>query len=140
MSFHGGFLGCVVAVCGSPGTAACPMLSLGDLTCAVGPIGLFLGRIANFVNGELWGRPTDVPWAMIFPGGGPLPRHPSQLYEAGLEGLVLLVILALMHPRRRAAAPRSHHRLVCDGLRGDSARSANSSASPTRSSVFCGAA
>ena len=68
------------------------------------PIGLFLGRIANFINGELWGRPTDVPWAMVFPGGGPLPRHPSQLYEATLEGLVLFVVLAMHDPRRRAEA------------------------------------
>jgi phosphatidylglycerol:prolipoprotein diacylglycerol transferase len=73
-----------------------PVLSLGDVTCAVGPIGLFLGRIANFINGELWGRPApDVPWAMVFPGGGILPRHPSQLYEAGLEGLALLALLAV---------------------------------------------
>jgi phosphatidylglycerol:prolipoprotein diacylglycerol transferase len=57
---------------------------------------LFLGRIANFINDELWGRSTDVPWAMIFPSGGPLPRHPSQLYEAALEGLALLVVLALL--------------------------------------------
>jgi phosphatidylglycerol:prolipoprotein diacylglycerol transferase len=57
---------------------------------------LFLGRLANFVNGELWGRPTDVPWAMVFPTGGPVPRHPSQLYEATLEGLVLLVVLGLL--------------------------------------------
>ncbi|HEX4368981.1 MAG TPA: prolipoprotein diacylglyceryl transferase, partial [Rhodopila sp.] len=71
-------------------------LSLGDVTCAVGPIGLFLGRLANFINGELWGRPSDVPWAMVFPHGGPLPRHPSQLYEATLEGLVLLAILAIL--------------------------------------------
>ena len=55
---------------------------------------MFLGRIANFINGELWGRPTDVPWAMVFPGAGPLPRHPSQLYEAALEGIVLLAVLA----------------------------------------------
>ena len=60
------------------------------------PIGLFLGRLANFINGELWGRPSDVPWAMVFPTGGPLPRHPSQLYEATLEGLVLLVVLGLL--------------------------------------------
>jgi phosphatidylglycerol:prolipoprotein diacylglycerol transferase len=73
-----------------------PVLSLGDLTCGVGPIGLFLGRIANFINGELWGRPSDVPWAMVFPGGGPLPRHPSELYEATLEGLVLFIVLALL--------------------------------------------
>jgi len=71
------------------------ILSLGDITCAVGTIGLLLGRLANFINGELWGRTTDVPWAMVFPGGGPLPRHPSQLYEATLEGLVLLGILGL---------------------------------------------
>ena len=58
--------------------------------------GLFLGRLANFINGELWGRPTDVPWAIVFPNGGPLPRHPSQLYEATLEGLVLLFVLWLL--------------------------------------------
>ena len=96
MSFHGGFTGCVVAVVLFARSRGIPILSLGDVTCAVGPIGLFLGRLANFVNGELWGRPTDVPWAMIFPGGGPIPRHPSQLYEASLEGLALLAFLALM--------------------------------------------
>jgi phosphatidylglycerol---prolipoprotein diacylglyceryl transferase len=93
MSFHGGFTGCVVAVVLFSVKRRIPMLSLGDVTCAVGPIGLFLGRIANFINGELWGRPTDVPWAMVFPGAGPLPRHPSQLYEAALEGLVLFAVL-----------------------------------------------
>jgi phosphatidylglycerol:prolipoprotein diacylglycerol transferase len=96
MSFHGGFLGCVLAVVLFARYRGIPMLSLGDITCAVGPIGLFLGRLANFVNGELWGRPTDVPWAMVFPGGGPLARHPSQLYEAGLEGIVLFIVLALL--------------------------------------------
>jgi phosphatidylglycerol---prolipoprotein diacylglyceryl transferase len=96
MSFHGGFTGCVVAVIAFAWKRGIPFLSLGDLTCAVGPIGLFLGRLANFINGELWGRPADVPWAMIFPGGGPLPRHPSQLYEATLEGLVLLAVLAVL--------------------------------------------
>ena len=95
MSFHGGFTGCVIAVVLFARSRGISILSLGDVTCAVGPIGLFLGRIANFINGELWGRPTDVPWAMIFPGGGPIPRHPSQLYEATLEGLVLFAILAL---------------------------------------------
>jgi len=96
MSFHGGFTGCVIAVILFARSRGIRVLSLGDVTCAVGPIGLFLGRIANFINGELWGRPTDVPWAMVFPGGGPLPRHPSQLYEATMEGIVLFVILALM--------------------------------------------
>ena len=93
MSFHGGFIGCALAVILFARSRGIAVLSLGDLTCAVGPIGLFLGRIANFINGELWGRPSDVPWAMMFPGGGPLPRHPSQLYEAALEGLVLFVII-----------------------------------------------
>jgi phosphatidylglycerol:prolipoprotein diacylglycerol transferase len=96
MSFHGGFIGCVVAVIAFATRRGIPMLTLGDLTCAVGPVGLFLGRIANFINGELWGRPADVPWAMVFPGGGPLPRHPSQLYEAFFEGVVLFSILALL--------------------------------------------
>ena len=98
MSFHGGFLGCVAAVMLFCWKNNLSILSLGDITTAVGPIGLFLGRLANFINSELWGRPADssVPWAMVFPNGGPLPRHPSQLYEAGLEGIVLFTILALM--------------------------------------------
>ena len=98
MSFHGGFLGCVVAVIWFARRNHVPILSLGDMTTAVAPIGLFLGRIANFINCELWGRPADLslPWAMVFPTGGPLPRHPSQLYEAGLEGIVLFTILAVM--------------------------------------------
>ena len=95
MSFHGGFVGCVLAVVLFARWRNISILSLGDLTCAVAPIGLLLGRLANFVNGELWGRPTDVPWAMVFPTGGPLPRHPSQLYEATLEGLVLLLVLLI---------------------------------------------
>ena len=98
MSFHGGFLGCVAAVMLFARKNGISILSLGDLTTAVGPIGLFLGRLANFINSELWGRPADasVPWAMVFPNGGPLPRHPSQLYEAGLEGILLFAILAVM--------------------------------------------
>jgi phosphatidylglycerol:prolipoprotein diacylglycerol transferase len=98
MSFHGGFLGCVVAVIVFSRRNGLPILSLGDIVTAVGPIGLFLGRLANFINSELWGRPADssVPWAMIFPNGGPIPRHPSQLYEATLEGVVLFTILAVM--------------------------------------------
>jgi len=95
MSFHGGFAGCVAAVLLFARSRGISILSLGDLTCAAGPIGLFLGRLANFINSELWGRPTDVPWAIVFPGAGPLPRHPSQLYEAALEGLLLFVVLAI---------------------------------------------
>jgi phosphatidylglycerol:prolipoprotein diacylglycerol transferase len=96
MSFHGGFLGCVLAVVVFARLRGISFLSLGDVTCAVAPIGLFLGRLANFINGELWGRVADVPWAIVFPNAGPLPRHPSQLYEATLEGIVLFVVLAVM--------------------------------------------
>jgi phosphatidylglycerol:prolipoprotein diacylglycerol transferase len=105
MSFHGGFLGCVLAVVLFAWKRGIPFLSVGDLTCAAGPPGIFLVRLANFVNGELWGRPTDVPWAMIFPlDRDQLPRHPSQLYEATLEGLVLLLILYVLI--RRGALKR----------------------------------
>ncbi|WP_316175477.1 prolipoprotein diacylglyceryl transferase [Bradyrhizobium sp. SZCCHNRI1073] len=99
MSFHGGFMGCVLAVIWFARRHGLPILSLGDVTTAVAPIGLLLGRIANFINGELWGRAADasVPWAMIFPRDPThLPRHPSQLYEAGLEGIVLFIVLAIM--------------------------------------------
>jgi phosphatidylglycerol:prolipoprotein diacylglycerol transferase len=98
MSFHGGFMGCVVAVMWFARRNGISILSLGDIVTAVGPIGLFLGRLANFINSELWGRVTDasLPWGIVFPNGGPLPRHPSQLYEAALEGIVLFTILAVM--------------------------------------------
>ncbi len=96
MLFHGGVLGCIVAIILFALHRGIPMLSLGDVTAAVAPIGLFLGRIANFINDELWGRPSNVPWAMIFPNGGPIPRHPSQLYEAGLEGIVLFIVLNVL--------------------------------------------
>ena len=99
MSFHGGFLGCVAAVMLFAIKNNISILSLGDLTTAVAPIGIFLGRIANFIKGELWGRQADasVPWRMIFPDDPlHLYRHPSQLYEAALEGLLLFAVLALM--------------------------------------------
>ncbi len=98
MSFHGGFMGCVVAVIWFCRRNNLPILSLGDITCGVAPIGIGLVRLANFINSELWGRPADpsLPWAMIFPNGGPLPRHPSQLYEAGMEGILLFTVLAVM--------------------------------------------
>jgi len=105
MSFHGGFTGCIAAVVLFAKSRGIPVLSLGDITCAVGPIGLFLGRLANFINGELWGRPADVPWAVVFPTGGPLPRHPSQLYEAGLEGVVLLLVLGFLIRRGALRRP-----------------------------------
>lgn len=97
MSFHGGLVGAAAGLWVFAIRRGYPPLSALDLGAAVAPIGLFLGRIANFVNGELWGRPApDVPWAIVFPHGGPVPRHPSQLYEAFSEGLLLLVLLMIV--------------------------------------------
>ena len=93
MSFHGGFLGVVVAAIWFTRRRNIDPLRFGDLLGCVAPIGLFFGRIANFINSELWGRAADVPWAVVFPTGGPEPRHPSQIYEALLEGALLFAIL-----------------------------------------------
>lgn len=93
MSFHGGLLGVATALVLFCRVRRLSFLVVSDLIACAAPIGLFLGRLANFINGELFGRVTDVPWAMVFPGGGPRPRHPSQLYEAALEGVVLFLIL-----------------------------------------------
>ena len=105
MSFHGGLAGALVG-----GFVACRCLRLSfvtmaDLAAIGAPIGLFFGRLANFVNGELWGKPCDLPWAVAFPSGGGVMRHPSQLYEALLEGVVLFVVLLLLS-RRVPARPR----------------------------------
>ena len=105
MSFHGGVVGVIVAIVVYTYQRGIPTLSLGDITTAVAPIGIFLVRLANFINGELWGRPTDVPWAIVFPNGGPIPRHPSQLYEATLEGLVLLLVLGVLVQRGALKRP-----------------------------------
>ena len=93
MSFHGGMLGVIAAAWQFTRYRKLNFLSFTDVLACVVPIGLFFGRIANFVNGELFGRVTDVPWGVIFPRGGDLPRHPSQLYEAGLEGLLLGILI-----------------------------------------------
>lgn len=107
MSFHGGLLGTTVAIAMFARSRGINVWSLCDVIAAVVPIGLFFGRIANFINSELWGRPTDVPWAFVFPTGGPQPRHPSQLYEAVLEGLLLFVILRLLtHAGLKLQRPR----------------------------------
>ena len=95
MAFHGGFLGVVLAIYLYARNQKLSLWWVADVIAPSTPIGLFLGRVANFINGELWGRPGDVPWAMVFPNAGPLPRHPSQLYEAALEGLLLFVVLAI---------------------------------------------
>lgn len=96
MAFHGGLLGTIIAMIIFGARRGLPVMTLFDVTAAATPIGLFFGRVANFVNGELYGRPSYVPWAMVFPNGGPVPRHPSQLYEAALEGVLLFVILRLL--------------------------------------------
>ncbi len=95
MSFHGGLVGAITALALFARRKGYNPLSVFDIAAAVVPIGLFFGRIANFINGELWGRPApDLPWAMVFPEGGPVPRHPSQLYQAMLEGPSLFIVLA----------------------------------------------
>lgn len=108
MSFHGGFAGVVVAGIWFSRREKIPMLSMGDLLALAAPMGLMLGRIANFINAELWGRQTDLPWGVAFPGAGQncaelvgiCARHPSQLYEAALEGLLLLLVLTILAFRR----------------------------------------
>jgi phosphatidylglycerol:prolipoprotein diacylglycerol transferase len=105
MSFHGGLLGVTLALLLFARAQRVNPLSIADLVAPAVPIGLFFGRIANFINGELWGRTADdsVPWAMVFPGAGPLPRHPSQLYEALLEGVLLFIAIWLVANRVPAA-------------------------------------
>jgi phosphatidylglycerol:prolipoprotein diacylglycerol transferase len=112
MSFHGGLLGVVAACIGYSYRQGIAWVSVADVLCMVAPVGLFLGRVANFTNAELWGRPTDLPWGVIFPGqaaqdcagvaAGLCARHPSQLYEALLEGLILGSVLVYLAYRRGA--------------------------------------
>jgi len=93
MSFHGGLIGVALATVLFTRRRGIELIRFADILACVAPIGLFFGRLANFINGELMGRVSDVPWAIVFPHGGPDPRHPSQIYEAILEGLVLLLLL-----------------------------------------------
>lgn len=106
MSFHGGAAGVIIALVLFCRRNGLPLLGFGDRVCVAVPIGLMLGRIANFINGELWGRaaPEWLPWAMIFPAAGPIPRHPSQLYQALLEGALLFLVMlaAASRPALRA--------------------------------------
>jgi len=103
MSWHGGFLGLIFAGWLLSRRLNVPFFTLADMVAVGVPAGLFFGRVANFINAELWGRPTDLPWGVIFPDAGPLPRHPSQLYEAFLEGIVIMVVLVALSRRRRPA-------------------------------------
>src|SRR3712207_5306316 len=106
MSFHGGAAEVILAIVLFARRRGLGMLALADRTTAVVPIGLFFGRLANFINGELWGRVSDVPWAMVFPHAGPEPRHPSQLYQAGLEGVALFALLMALVSRPAIRARR----------------------------------
>ncbi len=101
MSFHGGLIGSVAAGIWCCRRQGADPWQVADLITATAPIGLGLGRLGNFINGELYGRVTDVPWGMIFPNGGPLPRHPSQLYELFLEGIVLFLVMWTLKDRVR---------------------------------------
>jgi phosphatidylglycerol:prolipoprotein diacylglycerol transferase len=103
MSFHGGLIGSALVLYLAGRKYKCGFLATADFVAPLVPPGLFFGRLGNFINGELWGRVTDLPWGMVFPGyeAGPFPRHPSQLYEAGLEGLLLFIILWRFSGRRR---------------------------------------
>ena len=106
MSFHGGLIGLAVGVAITSHICKIPFLTMADLCAIGGVIGLFFGRIANFINGELWGAPTDLPWGVVFGGAaGMMPRHPSQLYEAILEGLVIFLVLFALS-RRVPPRPR----------------------------------
>ena len=96
MSVHGGLVGVILAILLYARKAGLSALRILDYAAVVTPLGLMLGRLANFMNGELWGRPTDGSWGIIFPDAGPLPRYPSQLFEAGLEGVTLLLLLNLL--------------------------------------------
>ncbi len=116
MSFHGGALGALFAgfLCCRKFTVA--FWRAADLVVVTAPIGLGLGRLGNFINGELYGRVTDIPWAMVFPTGGPLPRHPSQLYEFFLEGVLLFIIFWMLKERKLAQGALSGLFLVFYGV------------------------
>lgn len=102
MSFHGGLVGVLLAIGWVAWRGGLSFLRVCDYIAVNVPFGYMLGRLANFVNGELWGRATDVPWGMVFPGGGEVVRHPSQLYQAGLEGFLLMVVMLLLFWKTKA--------------------------------------
>ena len=116
MSFHGGLLGVFLAFWYFSRTMGRSLFELTDFIAPVVPIGLFFGRIANFINGELWGAPSSLPWAMVFPHVDQLPRHPSQLYEAGLEGILLFIILWVYARQPRPHMALTGMALSCYGL------------------------
>ena len=101
MSFHGGLLGVIIAIFLFSKNKNANFFKLTDIIACVSPIGLFLGRIANFINGELYGKISTLPWAVVFPNGGNIPRHPSQIYEAILEGLVLFILINFLAIKKK---------------------------------------
>lgn len=116
MSFHGGLMGVILAMFYIAKTQGRKFFQVADMVAPVVPIGLGAGRIGNFINGELWGRVTDVPWAMVFPTGGPFPRHPSQLYQFALEGVALFLILYFYKKRTHKIGAVSGMFLLCYGI------------------------
>ena len=116
LSFHGGLLGTVLASIYVSRRYKMPWFRFADVLALSTPVGLGLGRIANFINGELWGRTTDIPWGLVFPGAGSLPRHPSQLYESFLEGLVLFLILRFLWNRKPKEGVIASTFLLCYAL------------------------
>jgi len=116
MSFHGGFIGCIIAGILIAKKFRTDFWQICDLVIVTAPVGLGLGRIGNFINGELYGRVTDVPWAMDFPAGGGLPRHPSQIYEFALEGVILFTILWILKDRNWRSGILSALFIVLYGL------------------------
>ncbi len=116
MSFHGGLLGVALALYLFARKTGKPIFVIADWVAAVVPLGLGFGRLGNFINGELWGRVTDVPWGMVFAGAGPEPRHPSQIYQFMLEGVVLFLIVWIFSSRPRPAMSVSGLFLICYGV------------------------
>lgn len=116
MSFHGGLIGVLIAIWMYSRKIQQPFMSLMDFIAPLVPIGLAAGRLGNFINGELWGRVTNVPWSMLFPNSGPLPRHPSQLYEFAMEGILLFLILWIYSSKPRPRMAVSGLFALCYGI------------------------